>query len=111
LFSLGLCAPLHDVNKAQSIFVTALLDIEQDVASLRPKDVYIRETWYPIIARLRRLQRDAANDHTRSQLIKGVFIVWRLQDERGPKHKEKVRQLLLKHLRSTRANVEDTSKT
>ena len=67
----------------------AISDIEGDIDSLRPKDVYIRDTWYPFIARARQLSHDAPDDYTRSELTKIVFIIWELQEQRGPKHKER----------------------
>ena len=99
------------MSDSTPVLAAAISDIECDIDSLRPKDVYIRETWYPFIARARQLSHGALDDYTRSELTKIVFIIWDLQEQRGPKHKEKVRQKLLKHLRNFRANLVATPKT
>ena len=90
---------------------SVLVDISQDIQFLKPKEIYIRETWDPFITRIRALGRDAPDDYTGSQLIRAVFIIWDLQGQRGPKHKEKVRQKLLKHLRDLHTNVANTPTT
>jgi hypothetical protein len=84
---------------------TALLEIAQDIQYRKAKEVYIRENWYPFIARIRELARRAPDDYSGSQLTRAVFIIWDLQGQRGPKHKEKVRQKLLEHLRHLHANL------
>jgi hypothetical protein len=89
----------------------ALLDIVRDIQYLKAKEIYIRENWYPFIARIRELARRAPDDYSRSQLTRAVFIIWDLQGQRGPKHKEKVRQKLLEHLRHLHANLANTSTT
>jgi hypothetical protein len=105
------CRALLPMHHTPPTLATALLDIAQDIQYLKAKEIYIRENWYPFITRIRELGRRAPDDYTRSQLTRAVFIIRDLQGQRGPKHKEKVRQKLLEHLRHLHASLANTSTT
>ena len=85
--------------KPQSEFVESVLAIQRDVEYIRPKQAYLRDTWYPIHRRIVMLYELAPNQEILTKLTDASFIVYRIQDTRGPKHKEKVRQELLEKLK------------
>jgi hypothetical protein len=84
--------------KPQLEFVDAVLAIQRDVEYLRPKQVYLRDTWYPIHKRIVMLYELAPNNELLTKLTDAGFVVYAIQDTRGPKHKEKMRQKLLEKL-------------
>jgi hypothetical protein len=94
------------VESGGAEFIAKLLEIEQDIESLRPREVYLRDSWHPFYRRLVLLRRAAPDRHLLDEIVRVGFMVWELQEARGPKHKEKVRQKLLKRLRAIRAAVE-----
>ena len=83
-------------------FFAELQAIEEDIEFLHPKQVYLRDTWYPIRRRLILLDQIAPTQEIMSMLVSASFIIYRIQDTRGPKHKEKIRQELLESVRRIR---------
>jgi predicted transcriptional regulator len=84
--------------KPHSEFIEKIGTIQRDVEYLRPKQIYLRDTWYPIHDRIVMLYESAPNQEILGRLTDASFAVYRIQDTRGPKHKEKVRQELLRKL-------------
>jgi hypothetical protein len=76
-------------------FVALLESIESDVCGFSARQVYLRDTWYPIHNRLSAIMGFAPNDIADRYVTDAAFMTYKLQGTRGPKHKEAVKQDLL----------------
>jgi hypothetical protein len=76
-------------------FIASLDRIARDISGFSTRQVALRDTWYPIHDRLSVLSGFAPNNIADRYVTNAAFMVWELQDKRGPKHKEQVKQRLL----------------
>jgi hypothetical protein len=76
-------------------FIASLDRIAGDISGFTARQVALRDTWYPVHNRLFALSGFAPNNMADRYVTNAAFMVWQLQDTRGPKHKEQVKQRLL----------------
>jgi hypothetical protein len=76
-------------------FIASLDSIARDISGFSARQILLRDTWYPIYSRLSALSGFAPNDMADRYVTDAAFMTYKLQDTRGPKHKEAVKKDLL----------------
>jgi hypothetical protein len=67
-------------------FIASLDRIAGDISGFTARQVALRDTWYPVHNRLFALSGFAPNNMADRYVTNAAFMVWQLQDTRGPKH-------------------------
>lgn len=81
-------------------FIASLDSIIGHIFGFSARQVALRDTWYPVHARLSALSGFAPNNMADRYVTDAAFMVWELQDTRGPKHNEQVKQRLLSAIKT-----------
>lgn len=81
------------------MFAKAISEIADSIASVSPKSLVLRDTWHAFHRQFTQLSDQAPDNQSVSLALQAGFFCWEIQDTRGPKSKDKVRQSLLYYLR------------